>query len=144
MTTLNYEKSPRPVHNSELPVFPLPGWKEKAPSPTWVNPAALKPRIVWVAGLKLTIPRSGWNTDKGAWLCHNEYWITAQGSSPEEAYVKWLKRMQSFYVIKRHGWWNKRGAQNWYNANCWAVRSYIGDKRICGYLPQTDELVLQG
>lgn len=99
-----------------------------------------KPKIVSVKPLT----KNGWDVSKGQWLCHNDYYITAQGNTPQEAYHKWVIKMGTLSRIPRKGVWNKPSVNDWYRTGCRTVRSYFGSNRFIGYIPTTDELVLQG
>lgn len=102
-----------------------------------------KPRICKVKPLA----SSGWQESKGKWLCHNNFFTTAQGDTPQQAYHNWRERMKTLTNIPRAGTWNKKDVMNWFLQGCYPIRSYVGvnpQKRIVGYNPSTDELILQG
>lgn len=100
----------------------------------------VKPKIVLVRPLA----KNGWKEEEGRWLCHNDYRITAQGDSPGAAYALWKTKMLTLTKIPRKGIWNKQSVIRWFLGGCKGAGIYLGRKRISGYVPVTDELVLQG
>ena len=83
-------------------------------------------------------------TPLGKWRCHNDFLVQGFGPTRELAYANWLIKYITFTRMPRRGYWNKKDCLNWHRRGASVLRSYVGAKRISGYDPVTDELILQG
>ncbi len=84
----------------------------------------------------------------GRWICR-EVGIVGIGCSPKIAYEDWFTRFHNLTRIPRRGVWNRQSARDWYRRGCPRSSHYVTGadgrlKKIVGYDPTRDELILQG
>jgi hypothetical protein len=66
------------------------------------------------------------------------------GSTVELAVLDRQRRMKNFYTMPRAGCISRKGIAYCITQQLFPLASYIGNSRIVGYDPHTDNLILRG